>query len=162
MSLDQSDLPALPALPPIKLNILQQTFTVGFLLVDIYIVLSSVTSGSEEGGGRREDGDQTDKFHHECSENQFCNCILNKAIISKYFHRCVGRGGAADQMKNLIDLQDLSCYQSWLFTVHQPSGMEQIFILILLPLLLPSSSSSPLVQVRSHLCISIRINKFFY
>ena len=56
MSLDQSDLPALPALPPIKLNILQQTFTVGFLLVDIYIVLSSVTPGSEEGARREEGG----------------------------------------------------------------------------------------------------------
>ena len=67
-------------------------------------------------------------FIMNAGENQFCNCILNKAIISKYFHRFVGRGGPADQMKNLIDLQDLSCYQSWVFTVHHLFGNGAIFI----------------------------------
>ena len=67
----------------------------------------------------------------------------------------MGRGGAADQMKNLIDLQDLSCYQSWVFTVHQQSGREQIVILGLLP---PSPPPPP----PHHLWSRLGINKFFY
>ena len=73
---------------------------------------------SQQTGG--EDGDETDKFHHEWEENQFCNCILNKAIISRYFHNCVGdrwketeeeeKEELPTRCKNLIDLQVWTCY----------------------------------------------------
>ena len=55
-----------------------------------------------------------------------CNCVLNKAIISRYFHSCVGgrwketeeKEELLRRRKNLIDLQDLTCYQSWMITAH--------------------------------------------